>query len=455
MPSADLNPYELIIARRLRHWIRSMYLRHSQLVQEYKAQYHLPLSEALVSRWLSGDSRISPVYYRNLQAILASHIKRARIVPEFGMKQELLDWDGLVFRDEHLERERIRHQSLIVGELHSSRPMSGHFYRKPIRDEIILRLLNPDQHGLFHPGVVALSGLPGSGRSEMLLEILERVALFFDGGILYADLGNSSRVIWQQWCQGLGVKRNQALQKIDALIHQKQGRWLVVIENLNDGQKLKKLLPSGRYWVLASVYGVAPLQPLGWEQYAYPIAPLNQRETLDWLKIRMGQKWGNPNDRQHGLQLHHLTEGLPMAVAILAALVHSRGWKEVFEAMGDPYRAVSFIRYASKMETPTSSLTRAIDLAFDTLTLAEQETLCALAHYAPGKPIPEMLFHNLTHGIFRNHTHQLVEKGMLQRFEHEHWQVTVLRLHRLIALYALAHVLPDRKSQALPANGHK
>lgn len=443
MQSADLTPYELIVARRLHHWIKSMRLLQLQLAREYNSQYRLPLSEALVSRWLNGNSRISPTYYSGLRSYLTSHIKQAGIVPEFGLQQELLDWDGLVFSDEQIQRERTQHQPLIVGDLPKFSPEVGHFYRKTIRDEIVLRLLNPDEHGLFQPGVVALSGLPGSGRSEMLLEILERAALFFNGGILYADLGNSTRVVWQEWSQGLGVERKHAQERIEELIHGNQGRWLVVVENLNDGQRLKKLLPTGRYWVLASVYGTAALQPLGWEQYAYPMAPLNEDETHEWLKKRMGTQWRRLKDRRHSQQLHYQTEGLPMAVAILSALVRSRGWQEVFDAMSDPYRAVSFIRYSSKRETPTSSLARAIDVAFDTLTLEEQATLCELAHYAPGKPIPEALFHNLTGEKHRDNIHQLVEKGMLQRFEHERWQVTVLRLHRLIALYALAYVVPD------------
>lgn len=204
---------------------------------------------------------------------------------------------------------------------------------------------------------------------------------------------------------------------------------------MQDGQKLQAILPAGRFWVLATTTGSAALQPLGWEAHAYPLPPLSELETTAWLKERLAGKWGQPYDKVYARELHRLSEGLPMAVAILAALVRSRGWQVVFEAMRDPQRAVTFIRYGSGQETPTGSLSKTLDLMFQTLSSAEKTVLREMALYTPGCQVPEAIFHSL----MREHqdvVHELVEKGLLSRFANQRLRTTVLRLHCLIAIHA-------------------
>ncbi len=129
-----------------------------------------------------------------------------------------------------------------------------------------------------------------------------------------------------------------------------------------------------------------------------------------------------------------------MAVAILASLVRSRGWQTVLHALRDQERAVPYIRYITGQETPISSLARAIDMTFHTLSPTEKTVLREMALYAPGSPVPEVIFYNL----MREHqdvVQELVEKGLLNRYENQRLRTTVLRLHRLVALHARNRLL--------------
>jgi hypothetical protein len=181
MPSECLTPFEHAFRHRLRYTLGVCNLKNIDLAREYSAKFQSHLSGVQVSHWVCGRRAISPRHYPGLKSLLTAHLKSARATPEFGLEQELMDWDGLVFSDEQLERRSIQPKPVILGNLIRSRPGAGHFYRKTIRDEIALQLLNPDpESGIFRSGVAALTGLPGSGRSEMVLEVLERVAWFFN-----------------------------------------------------------------------------------------------------------------------------------------------------------------------------------------------------------------------------------------------------------------------------------
>lgn len=443
LPSEALNCFEHIFRQRLRHSLDICDIKDVEFARAYSAQYHVPLSPATVSYWLNGKRKIPPLHYARLKRLLTSHLKMAATLPEYGLAQEMFDWDGLIYNDEQLKREKNRPTPVILGSLPRSSPGTGHFYRKEIRDEIAVKLLNPDpETGVFQPGVVILTGLPGSGRTEMVLEVLERIAWFFDGGILYADMSSSLKAIFQDWGRR-SISRAQVLSEIENVIRQRKGRWLLVAENINNGKHFQSILPSENLWVLATAYGVSALQPLGWEQYAFPLRPLTDEETIAWVRERLGEKWGKPYDKENSRELRRLIEGLPMAVAILSALLRLRGWRKVFDAINDPQRAVSYIRYGSRQETPASSLAKAIDLAFQTLSVDEKAALREIAMYPPGSSVPEEIFHHLT-DAYQDVVDSLVEKGLLNRFENPRWRKTVLRLHRLVALRARESLPVDK-----------
>jgi hypothetical protein len=104
MPSEDLTPFERVFRQRLRHTLDLCDIKEVELAREYAAQYRIQLSPVVVSYWLTGKRKISPTYYPGLKTLLASHLKMAATAPEYGLEQEMLDWDGLVYTDEQLKR---------------------------------------------------------------------------------------------------------------------------------------------------------------------------------------------------------------------------------------------------------------------------------------------------------------------------------------------------------------
>ncbi|MEA3349292.1 MAG: hypothetical protein U9Q82_01580 [Chloroflexota bacterium] len=128
--------------------------------------------------------------------------------------------------------------------------------------------------------------------------------------------------------------------QVGEVVGKRDGRWLIVIENANDGHLLQELnLPN--VWLLVTAHGTSPLQPLGWEKYIFRLSPFDENESVDLLKQRLDGQWDEENTPKKAKELHRLVSGLPMAVAILAAVIRSRGWNFILERLRDRARAVS------------------------------------------------------------------------------------------------------------------
>ena len=222
------------------------------------------------------------------------------------------------------------------------------YQRRPrFRDELVRRLLNIDpQTGAFRQNIVALVGLPGSGKSSMILEVLEQVQPFFQGGILYGDQAQQSpKNILMDWLRAfdqqsrLGALSLPILaERLEQAMKSRGGRYLLIIENI-DGRWLHELRIPQR-WLLVTTYGLPPLQPLGWEPYMVPIPAFRERDTIALLKQRLDGFWDR-RSRVMARWLHRFVEGLPMAVAILAAVIRCAGmdlyvWG-AFEIANEPY----------------------------------------------------------------------------------------------------------------------
>ena len=127
-----------------------------------------------------------------------------------------------------------------------------------------------------------------------------------------------------------------------------------------------------------------------------------------------------------------------MAVAILAAVIRSRGWTYTCGRLRDRKRAVSSIQYGHGGSASTS-LAKAIDLSLDNLSREAQILLEVLSHFAPGQSVSMEILEQL-----QNHEsmaragvdveaalHELRENLLLTRLDQHN-----LRLHRLVSLHA-------------------
>lgn len=445
-------------------------VKQIELVRRLKGQYpHCAVSESLVSRWISGK-RDASAYLAELASVLKEDLIQELSIAQAA--QEIKDWYALLGAD-HLLRKadfegwfpKVSPVS-IAGQIPRLKLPDAYQRRPRVRDEIIARLLNIEPStGTLRQSQVALVGLPGSGKSSIILEVLEKTHPFFQGGILYGDLGlQSPREILDQWCQVLQIdcQGTQPLsllaEQLSEVLGEHGGRWLVILENVADSCRLPELVLPGT-WALITAYGIPPFQPLGWEQQIFPIPSFEESETVALLKHRLGDQWHWHTCTPKAKELHRLVEGLPMGVYVLAAVIRSRGWDFVLERLRDRERAVSVIQY-DRGQTPCTSLARAIDLALGNLSEQAHKVLAALSFLTPGESFPEAFLEYLfgpdscEHGEFDVEAaqHELMEHLILEKFADVHDPTTkYLRLHRLTGLQA-AQGLPLREKTSYRFN---
>lgn len=329
------------------------------------------------------------------------------------------------------------------------------YQRRPrFRDELVRRLLNIDpQTGAFRQTIVALVGLPGSGKSSMILEVLEQVRPFFQGGVLYGDQAQQSpENILMDWLRAFdqecrfGAPSVPILaERLEQAMKSRGGRYLLIIENI-DGRWLHELRIPQR-WLLVTTYGLPPLQPLGWEPYMVPIPAFKERDTIALLKRRLDGLWDR-RSRVMARWLHRFVEGLPMAAAILAAVIRSRGWGYVCKQLRNHKQAVPVFQHGHGKSTSTS-LAKTMDLSLENLSREAQILLEVLSHLAPGKSVSMEILEQLQNhesmaraGVdVESALHELRENLLLTKLDQHH-----LRIHRLVSLYA-AERLPERAEE--------
>lgn len=338
-----------------------------------------------------------------------------------------------------------RRAPIIAGSIPHLKLPDAYLRRPEIRDEIVARLLNIDpQTGTLREGIVALAGLPGAGKSSMVLEVLEKVRPFFQGGILYGDLESQTpQEIVERWCQALQIKQSPVqslpvlVEQVGEVVVESESRWLIVVENVSDGRLLQELkMPS--VWLLVTTYGVPSLQPLGWEKHMLELPPFDEGETIELLKRRLDDVWDRDSSPKKAEELHCLVDGLPMAVGILAGVVRSRGWDYVLERLRDRERAVSVIRYGGG-QTPATSLALALDTILPNLSSQAETLLEVLSFLVPGESYPGAL-----PDLLREHKDLELDGIDVEAAQYELVEHLILktddgpgfRLHRLAALHA-------------------
>jgi len=347
-----------------------------------------------------------------------------------------------------------RRPPILAGSIPHLKLPDAYLRRPGVRDEIVSRLLNMDpQTGALRESIIALAGLPGAGKSSMVLEVLEKVRPYFRGGILYGDLESQTpQDIVERWCQALHIDHSPVqslpvlVEQVGEVVGESENRWLIVVENVSDGRLVQELkLPNT--WLLLTTYGVPPLQPLGWEKHMLELPPFDEDETAELLKHRLGDRWDRDTGTKKAKELHRLVEGLPMAVGILAGVVHSRSWDYVLERLRDREQAISVIRYRGG-QTPATSLALALDTSLPNLSGQARTLLEALSLLSPRKRYPAALpeFLNKQVGFDLDGIdveavqYELMEKLILKNDDGHGFH-----LHRLAALHAAQRTSLQKK----------
>ena len=137
-------------------------------------------SQSLFSFWKAGKRDPKP-YLREIVQVLKEDLKRT-----YGngkAAQEIVDWYTLLGRQRRLKEDDMQRwfpgfPAPIIASNIPHLKLPPWYQRRPrFRDKLVGRLLNIDpQTGAFRQNIVALVGLPGSGKSSMILEVLSYLA---------------------------------------------------------------------------------------------------------------------------------------------------------------------------------------------------------------------------------------------------------------------------------------
>ena len=448
-----------LFGARLAYVLKELGVQQIDLVNRLKGQFpHCSVSGSLVSRWLSGE-RDPSAYLAELASVL--RVDLIQQLSKARAAQEISDWYVLLDA-EHLWRKALYESwfpalspPLVAGHIPHLRLPEAYQRRPVVRDEIIARLLNIEPStGKLRRDVVALVGLPGSGKSSMVLEVLEKVSPFFRGGILYGDLRRQSpREIMEQWCQELQVdcQKTQALpflaERLGENLRLRAGRFLVILENATDSRGLLELVVP-EAWALITAYGLPPFQPLGWEVHSFQLPAFQESETMALLEQRLGNQWDRHSCTPKARELHRLVEGLPMGAWVLAAVIRSRGWDFTLDRLRDRNRALSVIQY-ERGQTPSTSMALALDQFLPTLSRQALTLLEALSFLSPEESYPEALpellrQHQELHldGMDVEAAHyELIEYHLLEYSEGHSFHA-----HRLAALHAAQRMAQQKEA---------
>jgi hypothetical protein len=407
------------------------------------------LSAAHLSNMIAGRRDLSG-HLSDIVRVLA-----ARVIPgeRLAAAQEFRDWYGLLgvplpkseqfegwFPGWPIPRPELAADNSPDHD-HVSRPA----LLERVANELLKQsLIEDDWAGLFHRRqVVALTGMPGAGKRTLARQFIAQAHPFFAGGILYGDLqSQTAPEVLRHWARRMGhaPRAGESVQslsrRLSVAMNERGGRWLCLIENVADGN----LSPMD--WMPPSAWGVLTTHCLNLaRRNSVNVPPFDEDETVALLKLKLRGKWDKFNDPQRGRRLHHLVEGLPAAVSVIAdRLSASRSkpvaWKENLSLLELPEKAVAHLKLG---DTLAESLRP--------LSAEAQQMLGLFGNAAAGQALPKSSLESLARAHSLNDVsgiyQELSASGLL--FDTPNDYVECVRAHRLVALYLGGQIDPKQK----------
>lgn len=380
----------------------------------------------------------------------------ARVIPgeRLAAAQEFRDWYGLLgvplpkseqfegwFPGWPIPRPELAADNPPERD-HVSRPaLLGRVANKLLKQSLI----EDDWAGLFHRRrVVTLTGLPGIGKRTLARQFIAQAHPFFAGGILYGDLrSHTAPEVLRRWARqiGHGPKAGESVQslshRLSVAMNERGGRWLCLVENVADDN----LSPAD--WLPPSAWGVLTTHhPNLARRDSVNVPPFDEDESVALLKLRLKGKWDKFNDPQRGRRLHHLVEGLPAAVSVIAdRLSASRSkpvaWKENLSLLEMPEKAIVHLKLGDTLVE-----------GLRPLSAEAQQILGLLGNATAGKALPKSSLEALarTNGLSDvSGIHQeLSASGLLFNMSNDY--LDGVRAHRLVALHLGGQIDPKQKS---------
>lgn len=311
--------------------------------------------------------------------------------------------------------------------------------RKMILDEL--------RHDLIAGKDVALSGLPGVGKSALAVGLAydEELRSHFQAGVLWAGLGEDGNAISElaKWCGVLGLPLDmftdmQDMRERTGTIRAVVGasRFLLIIDDVRepkDGLALRVGGPNCAHLYTTHSPSIAEALTDG---NARAVSTLVEGEGVSLLK-----RFIPGIDTQAAYSLVRLVHGLPLGLVIMGKYLQGEMHAGQEGGVGDALRRLEEVLQVeqpqsllNQLPTLTSdvplALKRVLDLSLDALEPHVQEVLGALALFPPmPNTFSEGAALEVTGASIRT-LDTLVEQGFLEPSGLDRYT-----LHRIIAQY--------------------
>lgn len=181
------------------------------------------------------------------------------------------------------------------------------------------------------PAVIAISGVPGSGKTSLAVKIGHDLRHRFPAGQLYADLrGRDTATVLGGFLRALGGELVQPDWGVDELAGQFRSllsgrRCLIVLDNARTVGEVLPLLPGddGSAVIVASQLTLAGLAAT----HQIRLSALTETESLRLLTSAAGRRI-SADDEPDAVEITNLCGRLPLALRIAGARIGSRPhWK--------------------------------------------------------------------------------------------------------------------------------
>ncbi|MCP4543459.1 MAG: hypothetical protein GY832_40625 [Chloroflexi bacterium] len=356
-------------------------LREKEWVEQRKIARCIGKSPSLLSKWKAGQGT-PEAHAKNLTSCLQAKGLSLRA-------NDILDWWALVGywpSEEDIQRwdSEWKPPKVVTLEMQTI-GLQWDLYVEREEYATSLRRMLLEERGFREPAVkrVCMWGMGGSGKTVLAksMALNDQVQRYFRDGVLWAELGpEGNAALWlQQWCEllGLSVGKNQSVwvlsEKAKTHLATTERRYLIVVDDAWRAKDVEPLLVDGpQSRVLITSRDRELASKLDPRMVLVPLDVMSQQEALTLLQRRTTpERWRELEIGRQARELLELVEGLPLAIALIADVVNTRGCGYALTRLRDESLRLELLE-KDKIERREHSIRMALNVSYEAQSAANQ-----------------------------------------------------------------------------------